>query len=382
MSIMLVLPYFFIYIVMTEIVNNIYDVFKDFFGEDNVDLQSEGSVSSCIYVYWNNVQVTNELDRFVIIHGLYSRVKISFTGRLIQDSLSFIRDSYTETQWNGRYIHSHIQSPYGTDSFFSWHDRPCLGSGPIKRTIAKLGGGILIGENYLNEELYKDMDVWRLFCFELDKYVHIESLAGGPYYRLESISSDKEQVIKNYAYKSKLLPNQECIIPFFDYLAKSKVLKFNYLNNNYCLGDSFENALISISNVFIDWYNKYGYNIIDITKLKENNIIFRAKLREGKIYSINNSNSSHYHISDLSDNIGRKLPFTFKGNDVVMHKIKEKDKEENNNDYILLNTTIFGYITYKILRYLNCEYGKSNNSSLGTNSTEEINAVKKITKVL
>ena len=53
---------------------------------------------------------------------------------------------------------------------------PCLGSGPIKSTVATLALGY-------------DEAIRQLFCLELDKYVRVESIAGIPYRYLEKIGN-------------------------------------------------------------------------------------------------------------------------------------------------------------------------------------------------
>lgn len=359
---------------MTSIVNNIYEVFKGFFGEDKVDYQD-----NWIYVYWPEVRVTNENNRSIDIYGLYSKIQVLNSGQLCSHKPYFIRDTYNYKQWNGGYMHSHLPRVYSNNGFFTWSDRPCLGTGPINHTISKLRGAVSS-----NPRAFEDMDIWRIFCWELDKYVHIESLAGGPYYRLESISNLNQSLLSLPEYRSTIYYNlsiyrdADFINEFCRYLIRKKVIKIAYLNGCYYIGDSYCNTALNISDAFIEWYNnEEKYEIVSKEDLIKNNYIQEVVVRGTNLYTTSRSGSS-----TLDSNIGRSLGFTFKGTPVTMHR-QEGDTDESPNTSIILHNYIMGYILYKILIYLNTEYGKSNNNdSAKTSSSEEIITAKKIIKVI
>ena len=62
---------------------------------------------------------------------------------------------------------------------------PCLGSGPIRRTITLL---------------QIDMDLWQLYC-RIDNYMQTESIKGIPYIKLESLGPNglqQKQQLERY----------------------------------------------------------------------------------------------------------------------------------------------------------------------------------------
>ena len=58
---------------MESIINDVYEVFKEYYGEDRVDLQN----NERILVHFPRVTVTNENDQSVEVTDLYIRTKIT-----------------------------------------------------------------------------------------------------------------------------------------------------------------------------------------------------------------------------------------------------------------------------------------------------------------
>ncbi len=133
-----------------QTVYDIYDIFKGFFGERNVDLQKaeesflkkslelqvgdsgikveEGdfdvpyeipeallariedmysSRKSTIYVHWDNVTITNEHDKSVEIQDLYAKIEVTLEGRIPYENRGFLlnRATYTKEQFVSDYMH-------------------------------------------------------------------------------------------------------------------------------------------------------------------------------------------------------------------------------------------------------------------------------------
>ena len=179
--------------------NMLFDIFKDFYGEEFVDMQgylsleqyisevtsntsedyillssipllSDRFLSIFILVRFPEVRVTNENDKFIDIWELYAKVLFDWKGKFREFTLN--RSEYNLFQLAHNYMHSHISGiPLNNPTTFQ---HPCLGSGPIRATIANLA------DNF--DELR-----WQLFCLELSKYVQVESLSGGPYHILENL---------------------------------------------------------------------------------------------------------------------------------------------------------------------------------------------------
>ena len=124
-----------------------------------------------ILVWFPEVVVTNDNNRSTTIYDTYIKVSLNTNGT-IRNEFKLCRSTFTEEQYDSKYVFSHCPSANLKQGPF-WLSC-CLGRGPIRYTIS----------NLMNEY---DLDIWLLFCIELEAYLRVESLEGGPYIRLESI---------------------------------------------------------------------------------------------------------------------------------------------------------------------------------------------------
>jgi hypothetical protein len=100
-----------------------------------------------------------------------------------------------------------------------------------------------------------------MFCLELSKYVTVESVAGGPYHRLERLGTNNMEAgidrfityLSPSHHESVLAPSN--LREFVKYFINSKKLKFNYVNGSFSIGMSFTEFIVLISNELIKWYN-------------------------------------------------------------------------------------------------------------------------------
>ena len=249
------------------------------------------------------------------------------------------RSTYFKSHVLADYQHSHVSGiDYGLN--FSGC---CLGTGPIKNT-----------QNSLNMDY--DESLWQLFCFELNKYVQTESIAGVPYRKMSRIKdvdygnkTNSFYYINNYhfLYSEDI---KEIIFSFTKYFLSKKKLKFNYFNDSYGLGMSFLEYMLTISNYFIEWYNenKINKNIdIPTEDLYIRSILDKAHIKDNAIFTIKNINSHIY------DKAGTKI-LTFKGKDVVLKIIE--DINNNDNFTTILNIDIATAILNSVLKTLNYYY--------------------------
>ena len=272
-----------------------YDIFKDFFGEEYVDLQNmpeDGEIEESlinleciasenrqsweisdanynriceswqslvpeIYVWWLEVTVSNENDKSVKIKDLYAKIPITVNAMIPAEGHGFYltRSTYNPKQWIRGYCHSHVPSfsrEHGAPGF----EAPCLGRGPIKHTITCL-------------KTDNDITTWMVFCQELALYVTVESLAGGPYIRLETIDAynrkkfirnDYEDDVEHYPYVISLSDSdyRERVRQFVSYYLTYGHLTFNYQDGHYTCSMPYYNFMVDISNCFIQWFNKNG----------------------------------------------------------------------------------------------------------------------------
>lgn len=351
----------------------ILEIFSDYFGEDKVDMQGFCAKENfCKYkslgrnntdaisrpsgifilVWFPQVKVTNEHNKSVDIQDLYAKVKINTEGQLI-GKFYLNRATYPLSHMMAGYMHSHI--PGINTHNFSEFLTPCTGDGPINATI----GG-------LNREF--DEDIWQLFCSELEDFTQVESLVGVPYRKLESIGANQScGVTQKFFYVARgfygkvARPPYEFrgvdlgIIPDFTrYLLKNVSLPMEYSNGTYCLGMSYYDAAILISNKFIEWFNLEDNpyrRLYDFQYLKDMDILREYKVADGKIYTIRTTRNPN----DYRDYEG-KLVCKFKEREIRLHISEIPSSEQHSAT--LLQEYVIRDIVSAICKVVNLRYGR------------------------
>lgn len=333
---------------ITELNGEILDKALSVLCQDNIveNIRNKKFGLGFIIVHFPFVRVTNEYDKFVDINHLYAKVTFNSKG-VGEGYFSLNRAEYSYLHISNGYMHSHVSSIPFND--FTRFQTPCTGSGPINNTLSNLA-------REFNEEL------WQLLCLELDKYVQVESIAGIPYHRLESLGtsnmnshSGEFEVINNLSYWSGCFDNIMAK-EFITHLIHSKKLKYSYGSKSYSIGMSFIEFMITISNEFIEWYNKefnkktYTYTL---DRLLSTKVLRKCIVSENRLFFDNNNNS----IESFRAYIGKKM-CTFKGQDVLI-SITDLNNIDEDNKSIVLNPKIALYLLTRILNVLNYRYGKS-----------------------
>ena len=352
----------------------VYEIFRNFFGEDFVDIQKlptqevieriivpayvkeddthyeipDDRISVLqsyfgkpdIMVYWPEVTITNENDRSIDIKDLYAQITIDYNGRIPYEYRGFklSRARYSVEQFTSRYVHSHL--PSLDSNHPEYFESPCLGTGPIGGTIATLKNGF-------------DEAIWMLFCQELSLYVTVESLRGGPYRKLEEIGSSTEDtsyklgLCFNEGLKSLVIDN--FIKDFVKYYIEHGHLAVSFVNGQFVLGMQTYDAVIDMSNSFIDYFNSLKDSDITINDLFRWNIlnerfIMNRKFYEPKLRTMSFGYSSYN---------GRFL-WKFKGHDVNLQIDEDTDTDEQPSSIVLtskmfnsLIKAIFDIINYR-----------------------------------
>ena len=374
----------------TEIINSQYEslmekpleifrVFSEYFGEDKVDLQGyrtkaeftnyvlggatpEAALcASVIYgvpcftllVWFPEVRITNENNKSINVKDLYVKIFIDIHGQL-SGKFYINRATYTHAQLRCGYIHSHVPRLNTLNpALFS---TPCTGEGPINNTISSLN------------TVY-DIDLWQLFCSELEDYVKTESIEGVPYRRLESLggeiiggnSNSFFYIMFNNEAWYRLSDDvpiidvkHEFILDFVRYLLKSKVLPMEYSNGTYSIGMSPVQATILVSNKFIEWFNKE--NNIYRKSITEGNLISyevltRAIVAEDSIYQP----TANLDISDINAVAGCHI-CNFKGKPITITVLPEESS--NRNLSLILSQKVMNNIVTAICKVVNFRYGR------------------------
>ena len=300
-----------------------------------------------ILVHFPYVRVTNEHDRFVDINHLWVKVGLEATGAGI-GYFCVNRSEYELSHMKADYMHSHVNGiPFGR---FTEFKSPCLGSGPIRSTVATLAVGY-------------DEAIWQLFCLELDKYVRVESISGVPYRYLEKMSKYDTTIGEtDFSMKSAARINaystifsKEDMKDFVRHLIRDKKLKFNFIRGNYGLAMSYLDYRILISNEFIKWYN-LRYNL-GASTASYNDLIMKGILREciinnGKIQYFKETGRSSGNYSEYE---GAEV-CVFKGRPITIHIVDSSTNALNKT--VLINAGIAEEIAKAVLTIVNYKYGR------------------------
>lgn len=385
---------------LSEKVYNIRDTFIGFFGEDYVDMQESSNIRMfkanlssileeryllkprvdmeghnayyeisdadmeslekriagykwTIYVWWPIVTVTNENGRSVVIQDLYAKIDVGANGRIPYENHGFLlnRATYTKDQFLSGYMHSHISSIPKDD--FTRFMRPCLGTGPIKDTI------LTLKSDY-------DEASWMLFCQELGVYVTVESLAGGPYNRMEYIGSNTRSIIalesKESSYSYGTFTNSgftyDELEAFIKYYLQHGHLSIIFKEGRFQCGLSTYDYILDVSNTFIDFYNEcLSEGQYQLTKCFDKELLMEVQAAHGRFYRKKGTN-----VSTLSLNGYRNKPvLIFKGKEIKTTITEEKEEEVTLTN--ILNPSFAMKLLHNILRIINFRFQNGNNKS-------------------
>lgn len=312
-----------------------------------------------ILIYYPEVTITNENGQSHEIKDLFVEVPVNGYGYLVS-GISFNRATYTLDEFNANYLHSHI-STIPVDDFEEFQT-PCLGSGPIRYTISDL----MLG-NY--------SDRWMILAVQIDKLVHVESLQGGPYHRLERIGKQDNRfdkqiwTILHNPVKVPLPSESDTFAASYVEFVYSLCDRFSALglrvvvnDGVYEWGNNLHDTMRIISDYFIDWLNKrISQKKTDISKkdLLEANILIQCKMMPSdKIEAYVLGAKQTYDSQSVQEYQGQSV-CTFKGKHFLSKILVEEEAPELPivpNSLLLLNINIVESIVMSILYVLNTIY--------------------------
>lgn len=356
----------------------VYEIFKEYFGEDKTDFQylsfedyklryeeesefrPQDWLKSCdILIWFPEVKVTNENDKSIIIRDLYVKVSVCTDGTLMRKP-TMNRATFSYEEWVSGYSHSHLPNIY-EDELKDFRT-PCFGSGPINDTIEFLLTNC-------------DEEYWMLLCSEIEDFVQVESIEGRPFKYLEKVGDVDNtplELDRQFLYigrYSKIHSSEERILrwmsmDFLRYVIQTSEIPLEYTNNVYTFGMSYMNSIIWFSNKFIEWYNRDDNpyrKAVDLESLLCKNYLMEGKIKEdGKFYTIKlvGINSPGYP----EDYNGTEL-FSFKEKAVLLSIDPPKSLADVENTTILLSPSIVSNFESAILKTINFKYGRKTNST-------------------
>ena len=362
--------------------NEIVEWGEEIFGEGNIDVQIDDNLIpnykdtdyliseydtfiytfATIYIYFSEKTVVNENnDRHKIYDG-YIRFTIKSNMTLYANPV-FTRSSLTIRELKARYIFSHCPSMSlasiinlsnnGDPVFLSC----CFGTGPIRTSMSRL---------------YQDSTEtnWKLFFNDLNNYFEVESLEGGPYIRMGTVTNPNSQFV-NFTVDDfvpfSLSENAKTLYyKFIDYLYDNKWFEsLEFLNDN-----GFINYSNFISSLYED-VNKLFLRFIETLKEENSELLSDIDKLISEytcIYSTGIEISSYEDMQNylmqnntsIENSFPLPLNFTFKGNPVYL-TIKEEESDSESNIKKGFNVSLFNRLMYsltKLLKY-KLSYGQA-----------------------
>lgn len=311
------------------------DVNYDFYAEDDGTfncLSGAGLIGNfglfsdliCIIIHWNEVKVTNEENRSTTVKDLFC--KVNFINGVYTD-MKFKRTTFTQKEWDSRYSHSHLhQIDYGNP--LKW-DNMCLGTGPIRDTIYSLR------DSYQEETL-------SIFFWELDKVVHVESLRGIPYIRMESIGKSAGE---RADLRLHSVSGGKPLVDFMQSFFGAVKIPLGFENGVYVCGCTFLEFAIMVTN-YLNKYMKIHPKIPFFCGIKRHFV-----LKDGAMYN----HRACEHNYSWRDNTGT---MEFKDRTYRLKIIQEENQAANVKE--LASPDFVKHIQRVYLSLVNIKFSKSN----------------------
>lgn len=286
-----------------------------------------------ILIWFPHVTITNEEGQSVNIEDLYARLQIG-SKRLDLYDVSMLRSSYSYLQWLVGYSHSHL--PHVGNEIIWKH--PCFGSGPIVETYNSL--------LYSNTSDTERKELYGLFAFELDKYVTVESIAGGPYFKMSCIklnnTSNDYTNLPTFNIDSKYI---KLATDFLKYYINNYNIKFSLKNNQLCLGMGTSEFKEILYKEFAKWYNnQYCKGVYNYTKMHLINIDIITENSNNSLYKSKIEYLKSDHIILKFKN--RDIHFRVYGNDANIEDLLKNSITFNSNFYKFLLLQLYTLINF------------------------------------
>ena len=240
------------------------------------------------------------------------------------------RSKYTIEHFANGYMHSHAETvaPQNAKSIH----KLCLGNGPISAMIMNFN----VNYNNIKDQDEKDEyieDFMKMMIFNIDRYVTVESLKGGPYIRMSSARS-VDNIIGRGGRIVKIQRRREIM---YDLPNRNHVSIFSLTYNNMTL--------------LIDYFIRRIY-MEDVLKPK-------SEFKKNEITNIS------FHVSSLNPVINEK-EMIIKLSDILYKTIMEYCmKTDSNIDDIVKSLASFGFLDSYIIDSNGDIYvkkGKDNNA--------------------
>lgn len=312
-----------------------------FINNDNSNDDNYTYALSQIVIYFDKKTIKNEHNQE---HNIYDTYFIlNLLPKNVVNSVGLIRSSLTKEEINTYYYHSHVHVKNIGEIGIC-----CFGNSDLNTTYKKLN---------LNRNKYGDEAYFKMFLMQLEIFLEVESLNGGPYQSLQKllpstrIITSSEDININNKLPSIL---QEFIV----YIAKNTsniklpfISKLNIHQGTIIdIGMSFTQKVYFLTNLFIDFckYKKFEQYIWEDFFVKGQVFSDNVKLFSDSAYDYDN-NCLDYDGMTLYD-------LTFKGYNPYISVIKSDNSIEEYPS--ILNPIYIDRVFKILLRYINLNFNK------------------------
>ena len=312
-----------------------------------------------LIVKYDKIKVTNELGASIDIYDMF--VEIKFDSNLTYiDEISGMRSTYTSAQLSAGYVHSHLPTISATslkaDGIKALtFNRFCLGS----TNLNSIKHNFHLGEISFD----KEAELMEIFT-ELDRYLPVESIAGGPYIKLEHITQGDDElgacsdrIDKAFStnkcrqvFENVCLDRNKTIKLLIRLLFESNRLKFLYVNDTYYLSHDINEFSIILTDI-LNQNKELIKSELEISDATIGGLYHPMRYIDGSLYSYSgfmDVDLSRYTF--IGETVGR-----FKGTNV---KLVVTDNKDAATKYRVLHPAISTVVYNSITKFININFNQ------------------------
>ena len=290
-----------------------------------------------ITIRFNDVVVSNGKGDKALIQEIYVKVPLEYNGNLYS-GMQWLRTTYSYYHWQNQYAHSHL-GMISTRQAPTWKT-PCTGTGPINLTMDSL-------------RVHPTEDLWALFCYELEECIKVESLAGGPYIRIDELYEGKVTLYSDLG-RTEVLPVSDAVEKeLIQNVINSGKLEFKWENGAYSVCNSIADLMTIVSTEFFKICKEHSKNPA-LPRIFTFSCYFCDAVISGQNIKVVSECSELTHAVDLNNTV----LFTFKGAPVKL-RILDVDDINTKNTKTFLKVPYVASIISKINNLSNYYYGNN-----------------------
>lgn len=290
-----------------------------------------------IIIRFNDVVVSNGKGDKALIQEIYVKVPLKYNGNLYR-GMWWLRTTYSYYHWRNNYAHSHL-GRISTRQAPTWKN-PCTGDGPINLTMDSL-------------RAHPTDDLWALFCYELEECIKVESLAGGPYIRIDELWEGEVTVYSDLGITEAFPWDSTVEKELIQNVINSGKLEFKWENGAYSVCNSVADLMTIVSTEFFKICKEHSKNPA-LPSIPTFSVYFCNAVISGQNIKVVSGDRELTHAVSLNNTV----LFAFKGTPVKL-RILDVDDVNTKNTKTFLKVPYVASIISKINNLANYYYGNN-----------------------